>query len=75
MKKVIPFFLILFVLVGMLFAAAGSTMVFVSRFSDTYHLHTCPTIPESAKIRITLFEAVRRGYTPCRVCVPPLLDK
>ena len=75
MKKVIPFLLILFVFVGILIAAVGSTLVYVSRFSDTYHLYTCPTIPEPAKIRIPLFEAVRRGYTPCRVCNPPILDK
>jgi len=75
MKKVIPFFLILFVFVGILFAAVGSTMVFVGRFSDTYHLYSCPTIPQTAKIGISLFEAVRRGYTPCKVCNPPLLDK
>ena len=35
-----------------------------------YHLEECRTLRNSEKREMTIEEAKKRGYTPCRVCKP-----
>jgi len=77
MKKLSMRFLIIvlaFVIAGLAFAAAPDTVVYVTKTGDKYHTEKCSSL-RSSKIAITLEEAFSKGYEPCKVCKPPLLDK
>ncbi len=53
------------------FAAADSeAVVYVTKTGEKYHRESCRYLSRS-KIKTTLVEAKRRGYTPCKVCKPP----
>jgi|HubBroStandDraft_6_1064221.scaffolds.fasta_scaffold35650_3 hypothetical protein len=45
-------------------------IVYVTRTGKKYHRSTCVHL-RHGKISITLKEAKAKGYTPCRVCIPP----
>jgi len=45
-------------------------IVFVTKTGKKYHRPDCPSLTHS-KIRLTLTEAIARGYTPCTRCKPP----
>jgi hypothetical protein len=45
-------------------------IVYITRTGKKYHRAGCRYLKKS-KIPITLKEAKRRGYTPCKVCKPP----
>ncbi len=47
--------------------------VYITRTGKKYHRGTCRYLRRS-KIEISLLDAVERGYTPCSVCKPPILE-
>lgn len=50
----------------------SDVIVYVTPKGRKYHLKSCRTISNSQEIMsITLEEAKKRGYEPCRVCDPP----
>jgi micrococcal nuclease len=51
-----------------------STEVYITETGDKYHRGGCHMLSES-KIPIPLAEAVRRGYGPCGICDPPVLEE
>ena len=55
------------------FAATEGTIVYVTKTGTKYHKDGCSSL-RSSKIEITLGEAVEKGYEPCKVCKPPVLD-
>lgn len=50
--------------------ATGHVGVYVTRTGGSYHRGTCSSLRKS-KIPISLAEAKRRGYRPCKRCNPP----
>lgn len=73
MKKLLGFFLAVFILVSPALAAGGNTVVYITRTGECYHTGSCRYLKKS-KIEITLADAVARGYRTCKVCCPPSLD-
>ena len=73
MKKLLGFFLAVFILVSPALAAGGNTVVYITRTGECYHTGSCRHLKKS-KIEITLADAVARGYRACKVCCPPSLD-
>lgn len=73
MKKLLGFFLAVFILVSPALAAGGNTVVYITRTGECYHTGSCRYLKKS-KIEITLADAVARGYRACKVCCPPSLD-
>ena len=73
MKKLLGFFLVVFILVSPALAAGGNTVVYITRTGECYHTGSCRHLKKS-KIEITLADAVARGYRACKVCCPPSLD-
>ena len=73
MKKLLGFFLAVFILVSPALAAGGNTVVYITRTGECYHTGSCRYLKKS-KIEITLADAVARGYRACKVCCPPNLD-
>ncbi len=55
--------------------ATGEETVYITKAGKRYHLQDCPTLRHSVKIPIKLKDAVKAGYTPCRVCHPPALPE
>lgn len=49
------------------------TIVYITKTGKKYHVGNCRYLSKS-KIPITLKEAVQRGYTPCSVCSPPIIE-
>jgi methylphosphotriester-DNA--protein-cysteine methyltransferase len=65
----------IFILVAALaLAAPGTTTVYITRTGEKYHKESCSSLKKS-KIPITLEEAIKQGYEPCKRCDPPTLDK
>ena len=52
--------------------APGDTIVYITRTGAKYHRDGCRSLAKS-RIPITLGEAVKRGYGPCKICKPPVL--
>ena len=73
MKKLLGFFLAVFILVSPALAAGGNTVVYITRTGECYHTGSCQFLKKS-KIEVTLSDAVARGYRACKVCRPPSLD-
>jgi len=44
--------------------------VYVTKTGKKYHKENCRYLKKS-KIKITLKEACKRGFAPCKVCKPP----
>ncbi len=53
--------------------ASEDTSVYITKTGKKYHTGDCRYLSKS-KIPISLKEAIQRGYTPCSVCSPPLVD-
>ncbi len=51
----------------------AKVIVYITRTGAKYHRRTCRNLRRS-KIKTTLLDAVERGYTPCSVCKPPILE-
>jgi len=49
------------------------TIVYITRTGKKYHAGDCRYLSKS-KIPITLKDAIQKGYTPCSVCSPPLIE-
>jgi methylphosphotriester-DNA--protein-cysteine methyltransferase len=64
--------LLLIILITGVFAADGSTVVYVTKSGKKYHTATCSSLSRS-KIPIELGAAVRSGFTACSRCKPPQL--
>lgn len=73
MKKLLCFFLVIFVLVSPVLAADGSTLVYTTRTGECYHRYSCSSLSKSC-YETTLAQAVADGYRPCGRCHPPTLD-
>lgn len=43
--------------------------VYITRTGTKYHFHDCRTIKDKNKMEISLEEAVKNGYTPCKICI------
>lgn len=66
-----------FVLLSMpikVFAADGSTTVYITKTGEKYHTSGCQYLKKS-KISISLQDAVSSGYTACSKCHPPQLTE
>ncbi|MBA7557027.1 hypothetical protein ES705_49756 [subsurface metagenome] len=48
-------------------------IVYITRTGKKYHTGDCRYLSKS-KIPTTLKDAIQRGYTPCSVCSPPLIE-
>jgi methylphosphotriester-DNA--protein-cysteine methyltransferase len=48
---------------------ASETYVYVKEGGKRYHKKNCKVVPTGKK-RITLSDAIKKGYTPCKVCKP-----
>ena len=76
MKRLVCFVACCLLLIGISSPASadnGDTTVYVTRTGSKYHTYSCRYLSESC-IEITLSAAVNGGYTPCKVCHPPLLS-
>jgi hypothetical protein len=51
-------------------SAGGDTIVYITNSGTKYHCAGCRSLRRSS-IPISLAEAKRRGYTPCKICNPP----
>ena len=60
MKKLLGFFLAVFILVSPALAAGGNTVVYITRTGECYHTGSCRYLKKS-KIEITLADAVARA--------------
>ncbi len=49
------------------------SIVYITRTGKKYHTGDCRYLSKS-KIPITIKEAIQRGYTPCSVCSPPIIE-
>lgn len=74
MKRKIALAIILAFVAAFILAAPATTTVYVTKTGEKYHLSTCGSLRKS-KIQTTLGEAIERGYEPCKICKPPLLDQ
>ncbi len=45
-------------------------IVYITKSGKKYHRTTCRTIKKSKKTEITRQDAVKKGYTACKVCKP-----
>jgi hypothetical protein len=54
--------------------SASEIYVYIKEGGKRYHKKNCSVVP-TGKTRVTLQEAVDRGYTPCKVCNPPVLEE
>jgi hypothetical protein len=69
MKKLILLFITLFAIANILPAQT----VYVTNTGKKYHVATCKYL-SSSKIAIDLNIAIKKGYTPCKVCNPPTVS-
>lgn len=74
MKKKVAILLLILFTISVVFAAPGSTIVFITKTGSKYHREGCSSLKKS-KMPITLQEAVKLGYAPCKICNPPTLDQ
>ena len=76
MKKMGKRFLVIVLvcaIAGAGFAAGPETIVYITNTGGKYHTERCSSVRNS-KIDITLGKAVERGFGPCQLCKPPVLD-
>jgi methylphosphotriester-DNA--protein-cysteine methyltransferase len=76
MREVSRCVLIIFLLciiAGAGYAAGRDTVVYITKTGEKYHTEECSSVRNS-KIAVTLGEAVSKGYEPCQLCKPPILD-
>jgi hypothetical protein len=79
-RKKIKFFIFLGCLLVFipLVLSAGDYKYVASKFSIKYHLPTCKQVrglQEQSRITFsTPEEAVKAGYLPCGVCIPPAME-
>ena len=45
--------------------------VYITKKGKKYHKESCRSLSRSKKIALSLEEAKKRGYTPCKTCKPP----
>jgi methylphosphotriester-DNA--protein-cysteine methyltransferase len=60
-------------IVGMVYAANGDIIVYITNTGKKYHTERCASVRNS-KIAVSLGEAISRGYEHCKRCKPPVLD-
>lgn len=48
---------------------SSETYVYIKEGGKKYHKKNCSLV-KTGKTRVTLSEALKRGYTPCKVCKP-----
>lgn len=52
---------------------ASEIYVYIKEGGKKYHKLNCSLV-KTGKTRITLSEALKRGYTPCKICKPATVD-
>jgi hypothetical protein len=67
MKKLLPFLICLFILLG---RNVQSQTVYITKTGEKYHSEDCRYLRKSS-YAIKLSDAKAKGYTPCSVCNPP----
>ncbi len=55
-------------------SAQSTTIVYITKTGKKYHNKGCASLKKSC-IETSLQDAVDKGYTPCKKCNPPTLDK
>ncbi|MEI0492030.1 Ada metal-binding domain-containing protein [Brachyspira intermedia] len=65
--KIIKLFLLLLII--SITASSQEKIVYITRTGEKYHLEHCSSLRRS-KIKITLSEAIKKGYEPCKRCKP-----
>lgn len=68
-RRIASLFLV-FLIVAASIANAASITVYVTNTGEKYHRGTCRYLRQS-KIAISLDDAIKFGYEPCKVCKPP----
>jgi len=48
--------------------------VYIKEGGKRYHKKNCSLV-KTGKTRVTLTEALKRGYTPCKICKPPVAEE
>ena len=74
MRKLFASILILFAVITALpqpVMSAGSDIVVVTPKGKKYHRMGCRTVRKSYR-QLTVLQAQKGGYKPCKVCDPPL---
>ncbi|MEI0477966.1 Ada metal-binding domain-containing protein [Brachyspira pulli] len=61
--------LLLLLLIISITASSQEKIVYITRTGEKYHLEHCSSLRRS-KIKITLSEAIKKGYEPCKRCNP-----
>ena len=56
--------------IGAQAATKVETIVYITKTGEKYHRGDCRYLKKS-KIEITLKDAKKKGYEPCKVCKPP----
>lgn len=69
-STILVFSTLIFVVPVNVWAADGSTAVYVTKTGEKYHRSGCQYLRKS-KISISLQDAVSSGYEPCSKCNPP----
>lgn len=54
-------------------AEGDQVTVYRTATGECYHRGTCPSVGRS-KFELTLREAIDEAFTPCHLCLPPVLD-
>lgn len=74
-KKLVSVLLIFLLIMNpiMVFAANGSTIVYITEYGKKYHNYGCRYLKDSC-YDVTLDQALARGLEPCSVCYAPSPD-
>lgn len=67
-------FLVAFQPPMLLYASDGTTIVYVTKTGEKYHVDGCRYLKKS-KIEKSLDDAIDAGYEPCSVCKAPKLSE
>lgn len=51
----------------------SETFVYIKEGGKKYHKKNC-TLVKTGKTQITMGEALKKGYTPCKICIPVFVN-
>ena len=74
MKKKLFFLISLFFIAAMLLAQSSkdNVTVYVTEKGNKYHTASCHTIKNSKTISMKEEDAIKAGYTACKICAPQI---
>jgi len=61
--------LLLCLVTVLVFAGSSGTLVYITKSGTKYHRDGCRYL-SSSKISISIEDAIKKGYEPCKVCKP-----